>query len=338
MRVLLTGGLGYIGSHTAIELIAGGHEPLIIDNLENSTTDVLESIERFTGTRPAFEEIDIRDWSSLSRAMGQFQPEAIVHFAAKKDPQESIEKPLDYYDANVSGSINLIKCAREHSTRKFVFSSSAAVYGHAKQTPISEDHPLEVLSPYARTKHIGELMIEDVFSSQAGASAFILRYFNPVGTHQSGALIAHHKKAAKNLFPALMRAVQSRTEVLTIHGRDLPTPDGTGIRDYIHVQDLAAGHVAALECLDQRSGVEILNVGTGRGYSVREVIETCERALGRRVPYQFGPPREGDPAVSFAETLKSVAVLNWAPRLKLEDMLLDEWRAFSACGSDRSTA
>lgn len=328
MKVLLTGGLGYIGSHTAIELVLKGHELLIIDNLENSRTAVLDSIALASGSRPGFMQVDVRDFDGLNDTVGRFKPEAIIHFAAKKDPQESIEQAVEYYHSNVTGSINLIRAALAHSVRRFVFSSSASVYGDAKQTPIREDHPLDPLSPYAKTKHMGELVIQDAFALRPDYSAFILRYFNPVGTHRSGALIAHHNKTAKNLFPALFRSVASEHEFLTIHGDDLPTPDGTGVRDYIHVQDLAAGHVAALNRLQPGSGVQILNLGTGLGYSVREVIETCEKTLGCRVPHQYGRPRPGDPAVSFAATEKSVAALQWRPGFSLEDMLKDEWRAF----------
>ena len=328
MRVLVTGGLGYIGSHTSIELVLRKHELLILDNLENSTLDALEAIRRFTGSQPDFERIDIRDCDRLDDAIGRFRPDAIVHFAAKKDPQESILKPAEYYDANVVGTVNLAKAARKHLVRKFVFSSSAAVYGHAKQAPITEDHPLEPLSSYARTKQVGEMIVGDIFASQPGARAFALRYFNPVGTHQSGALLAHHQRSSNNLFPALMRAVRSDTDVLTVHGSDLSTPDGTGVRDYIHVQDLAVGHVAALDRLGDSHGMQVLNLGTGRGYSVRQVINTFEGILGRKVRHEYGPARPGDPAVSYAATARSMAALAWAPRFDLEQMLKDEWSAF----------
>lgn len=335
MRVLVTGGLGYIGSHASIELALRKHDLLILDNLENSTLGVLDVIRQFTDSDVDFERIDIRDSERLDDAIAGFMPDAIVHFAAKKDPQESILKPTEYYDANVLGTINLAKAARKHLVRKFVFSSSAAVYGHAKEAPVNEDHPLEPLSPYARTKQIGEMIVADIFASQSGACAFALRYFNPVGTHQSGALLAHHQKSSNNLFPALMRAVRSDTDVLTVHGSDLPTPDGTGVRDYIHVQDLAVGHVAALHRLGDRSGMQVLNLGTGQGYSVRQVIDTFEETLGRKVRHEYGPARPGDPAVSYAATERSVAALAWSPGFNLEQMLQDEWLAFYGSPPER---
>lgn len=336
MKVLVTGGLGYIGSHTVIELISREHELLIVDNLENSSLDVLESIHEYTGVRPEFEEIDIRDYPRLNASVANFQPHSIVHFAAKKDPQESIENPVSYYDANVAGSINLLKSANEYSVRKFVFSSSAAVYGHAQQTPIAEDHPICPLSPYARTKRMVESAIADVFSGWEGSGAFLLRYFNPVGTHRSGVMIPHHQKRSRNLFPALVRAAQPGSEVLTVHGESLPTFDGTGVRDYVHVQDLAAAHAAALDRLETVSGVEVLNVGTGQGYSVRQVIKAFEDTVGLSVRHEYGPARCGDPAISFADTRKSIARLHWKPKFDLVEMVKDEWRARCGADSDRS--
>lgn len=304
------------------------HELLIVDNLENSTITVLDSLRELLGFRPEFEQVDIRDFVALDAAMARFQPEAILHFAAKKDPQESILQPLAYYETNVAGSINLLRSAQSHGVAKLVFSSSAAVYGHARQVPITEDHPVSPLTPYASSKHMVEVMMQDAFRARSGTSAFILRYFNPVGTHESGALIPHHPRGSKNLFPALIRAVKEESEPLTVHGDNLPTPDGTGIRDYIHVQDLAEGHAVALECLQEEQGAKTLNLGTGRGYSVREVLTQFEQSLGKPVPHVFGSPREGDPIISYAETFRSKAALEWSPRRDLKKMLLDEWRSF----------
>jgi len=327
MKVLVTGGLGYIGSHTVSELLMREHEILIVDNLENSSVDVIDSLHELTGIRPGFEKIDIRDSAILDDSVAAFRPDAIIHFAAKKDPQESIDNPLAYYETNVTGSINVLKSANRHSVRQFVFSSSAAVYGHAKQTPITEDHVIQPLSPYASSKRMVEVVLQDVFAGGKAGCAVTLRYFNPVGTHRSGALIPHHPKTSKNLFPAVVRAARPGTEILTVHGDDLPTFDGTGVRDYVHVQDLAAGHVAALERVESTPGAKILNIGTGRGYSVRQVIGAFEEMLGLEVRHKYGPPRPGDPVVSFADTSKATATLSWEPQFDLPEMVKDEWRA-----------
>jgi len=332
MRVLITGGLGYIGSHTSVELLGQEHAVLIIDNLENSQIGVLDEIERIAKLRPKFECVDIRDSLRLDRSLSNFRPEAVIHFAAKKDPQASISQPMAYYQTNVKGTLNLLNSMMKHGVTRFVFSSSAAVYGNPVSVPVREDSRTDPLTPYARSKDIMEGITNDLFTTAAGNSACILRYFNPAATHPSGRLSAYHPHEAQNLFPSLMRAVRLK-KALTIHGMNLPTPDGTGVRDYIHVQDLASGHVSALGYANITHGCEIFNLGTGEGYSVRQVIEAFEESVGQSVPFEFGSARPGDPARSFADTEKAKRLLNWRPEHGLENMLADEWEAFD-CASE----
>lgn len=327
VRVLVTGGLGYIGSHTVVELLLSKHKVLIIDNLENSKTEVLGAISSIANDCPEFRRVDIRAARDVDHVIGKFKPEAVIHFAAKKNPQASLDYPIDYYETNVTGTVNLVRSMMNCGVRKLVFSSSAAVYGNPEFVPVREDHRTNPITPYARTKEIAEHFISDVFTAAAGNSACILRYFNPVASHPSGVFHPHHPHGAPNLFPSLIRAAYAENEELFIHGTNFPTQDGTGVRDYIHVCDLALGHVAALRYAISHLGAEIFNLGTGKGYSVRHVIREFENTIGRGVATVDGPPRPGDPFSSFSNTDKAEASLNWKAGYGLRQMLIDEWKA-----------
>jgi len=329
MKALVTGGLGYIGSHTVVELLNKGMDVVVLDNLENSSATVLDVIERLTSKRPEFDESDVRSKTALDEVFKKYKPDIVVHFAAKKDPQASIAESLSYYETNVCGTMNILASMAAYDVKRLVFSSSAAVYGNPTKMPISEDMRTDSLTPYARSKEFSEQIIRDHFSLGDRGGACILRYFNPTGTHPSGLFAPHHHHDASNLFPSLVRAARFDGDPLIVYGNDLPTKDGTGIRDYIHVQDLAIGHVAAISHAEALDSADTINLGTGVGYSVKEVIQTCEHSLECKVPFSYGPARKGDPVESYADTSKAGKLLKWRPEKDLKDMLRDEWIAYS---------
>ena len=298
---LITGGTGYIGSHTVVELMAAGHEIFILDNLCNSKASVLDRIQRIVGRRPRFEQIDVRDRPALRRIFSSHRFDAVVHFAGLKAVGESVEKPLEYYDNNVSGSVALFDCMGESGLRTIVFSSSATVYGEPATVPIREDFPLSACNPYGRSK----LMIEDVLRDTAAADSAwriaLLRYFNPVGAHSSGLIGESPNGIPTNLMPYIAQVAVGKLKELRVFGDDYPTPDGTGVRDYIHVVDLARGHLAALNALRQRPGVLTVNLGTGRGYSVLEMVRAFASASGKPVHYRVVGRRPGDVAQCFTD-------------------------------------
>jgi len=328
MRVLVTGGLGYIGSHMVVELLQAGSDVAVVDNLENSNPRIIDPIERLGGREFTFFQSDIRCAVDLKAAFVGFQPDAVVHLAARKNPGESVEQAIEYYDTNVGGTITLLRVMAECEVKRLVFSSSAAVYGNQEVVPIPENAKLNALTPYAATKEVAERMIE--FHSQATKdfSAVALRYFNPVASHQSGAFAEFHHHQSTSLFPAIFRSFALENGSFEVFGNDLPTRDGTGVRDYIHIQDLAIGHLAALRETSESPGFEVVNIGTGVGYSVKEVIETVECVCQRKITFRYGQRRPGDPEESYADPSRAFLKFGWKPVFGLEEMIRDEWQAF----------
>jgi UDP-glucose 4-epimerase len=326
VKYLVTGGTGYIGSHMVVELMAAGHDVVVIDNFSNSKASVLDRIERIVGRRPRFERVDIRDRPALRTVFSANPVDAVVHFAGLKAVGESVEKPIEYYDNNVSGSVALLECMIEAGTRTIVFSSSATVYGESDTVPIREDFPLSAASPYGRTKLMIEEILRDVAAADPGWRVALLRYFNPVGAHASGLIGEDPSGIPNNLVPYIAQVAVGKLKELPVYGNDYPTADGTGVRDYIHVVDLARGHLAALDALRRRPGVLTVNLGTGRGYSVLEMIRAFNAASGRPVPYRIVGRRPGDTAQSFADPSLAQKMLGWRAQLDIEDMCADTWR------------
>ncbi len=329
MRVLVTGGAGYIGSHTLVELLAAGHEALVVDNFANSAPAALDRVARLSNRAFARASLDLRDTAALGAACRDFRPEAVVHFAGLKAVGESVARPLDYYDNNVTGTLSLLAALGETDCRRIVFSSSATVYGEPHYLPYDEAHPLAPTNPYGRTK----LMVEQVLGDWAaagnasgpGASAVLLRYFNPVGAHASGLIGEDPLGIPNNLMPLVCQVAVGRRPALEVFGDDYDTPDGTGVRDYIHVVDLARAHVAALDRAAGVEGAEAINIGTGRGASVLELVRAFEAASGRRIPYRVAPRRPGDVAVSVADPAKAHRLLDWRAELGLAEMCRSAW-------------
>jgi UDP-glucose 4-epimerase len=325
MKILVTGGAGYIGSHTCVELLNAGHDLVVVDNLCNSKYEALRRVETICGKPLEFVQLDLRDRSALDAVFDRFDFEAVLHFAGLKAVGESVEKPLEYYANNVGGSLVLFQVMQSHGVRKLVFSSSATVYGSPQQMPIREDFPIAPLNPYGQTKAMIEQILRDLAQSQPDWLITLLRYFNPVGAHPSGLIGEDPHGIPNNLFPFITQVAVGRLPYLRVFGDDYPTPDGSGIRDYIHVVDLALGHLRALEKLE-KPGVYTYNLGTGRGYSVLEVVRAFERACGKPIPYQVVERRPGDAAVSFADPSRARAELGWRAERDLEAMCLDSWR------------
>lgn len=326
MKILVTGGTGYIGSHTVVQLLASGHDVCIIDNLCNSKVSVLDRIERIAGRRPGFAQMDIRDQPALRRFFGTHRFDAVLHFAGLKAVGESVEKPLLYYDNNVSGSVALVECMREASTKTIVFSSSATVYGEPATVPIRENFPLAPSNPYGRTKLMIEEILRDVSNAEATWRVALLRYFNPVGAHASGMIGEDPEGIPNNLMPYVAQVAAGKLKELPVYGNDYPTPDGTGVRDFIHVVDLARGHLAALEILKTHTGVLTVNLGAGRGYSVLEMVRAFEAASGKNVPYRIVGRRPGDIAECYADSSLALEKLGWRAELGIEAMCEDTWR------------
>jgi UDP-glucose 4-epimerase len=321
-QIFVTGGLGYIGSHTCVALAEAGHAVTIVDNLSNAKPRVLERIRELApGAQLSFHANDIRDAAALERIFSAQPIEAVVHFAGLKAVGESVEKPLLYYDNNVAGSITLLGAMRKHGVRQIVFSSSATVYGEPATLPIPETHPLGPANPYGRTKEMIEKIIAD-----SGLLHATLRYFNPTGAHPSARIGEDPAGIPNNLFPYIAQVAVGRRAALNVWGRDYPTPDGTGVRDYIHVVDLAAGHVAALRYLGEKKTSLTVNLGTGRGYSVLEAVKAFECASGKRIPVEFGRRRPGDVAACYADASVAARELGWRTRFGLEEMCQDVWR------------
>lgn len=326
MRVMVCGGAGYIGSHTSVELAARGHELLIYDNFANASRRVLERLREIIGNPVACSEGDVRDRAALTRAFQAFKPEAVIHFAALKAVGESVAKPLEYFDNNIAGSITLLQAMRACGVANIVFSSSATVYGAPDHCPITEDAPLRVTNPYGRTKQVVEQLIGDATAADETLHAVVLRYFNPVGAHASGLIGEDPRGTPNNLMPYVSQVAVGRRPHLNVFGNDYPTADGTGVRDYIHVVDLARAHVAAIDWLEREHKSLTVNVGTGRGYSVLEVVRAFEQASGREVPVQFAPRRPGDIAECYADPARAQQQLGWKAEYDLPRMCIDAWR------------
>jgi UDP-glucose 4-epimerase len=328
MTVLLTGGTGYIGSHTCVELTNAGVETVLLDNLCNSSPMVIDRIARITGRRPAFIEGDVRDRSALDRVFREHAVDAVVHFAGLKAVADSIDRPLDYYVNNVCGSATLLEAMGEHGVHRIVFSSSATVYGMATRMPMTESAVAAPVNPNGSTKLMVERIVQDMARSDPRWRALCLRYFNPVGAHESGMIGEDPRDTPNNLMPYIARVAIGRLPRLRVFGDDYPTPDGTGVRDYIHVSDLARGHVAALRRLMEDGPVKhpIVNLGTGKGHSVLELVQAFTHASKRPIPYDIVDRRSGDVAVSFADATLASRYLGWTARFDLAKMCVDTWR------------
>ena len=326
MKVLVTGGAGYIGSLTCVRLIEAGITPVVFDNFANSKPVVIDRIEQVTGTRPALVEGDVRDAAALSRALSHHRVDAAIHFAALKAVGESVQKPLAYYDNNVHGSLVLLEALHGSGVRTVVFSSSATVYGDPAVVPVTEESPTSATNPYGRSKLMVEQMLSDLATAEPDWSVTLLRYFNPVGAHPSGLMGEDPQGTPNNLMPYLAQVAVGRRAHLSVYGTDWPTPDGTGVRDYIHVMDLADGHVAALRAAHQHPGRRVYNLGTGRGVSVREILGAFSRACGRELPWQAAPRRAGDIAACWADPSRAERELGWRASRTLDQMCEDTWR------------
>ena len=326
MNILVTGGAGYIGSHTVIELINAGYEVVIVDNLCNSSSIVLDRIEEITGKRVKFYEIDTRDSEKLKVVFEENKIDAVIHFAALKAVGKSVQKPLDYYDNNLTNTLTVLKLMREFGVDKFVFSSSATVYGNPKTCPIKEDFPLSTTNPYGTTKLMIEEILRDICNANKDFNVAILRYFNPIGAHESGLIGEEPNGIPNNLMPYITKVAVGQLEKLRVFGNDYPTHDGTGVRDYIHVVDLADGHVKALKKLETNPGLVTYNLGTGKGYSVLDVVNAFSKACGKEIPYEIVARRPGDIATCYADPTKANEELGWKAERGIDEMCEDSWR------------
>ncbi len=324
-KILVTGGTGFIGSHTILELLNNGYDVVAMDNLSNSKITSLKRVEEMTGKSVEFRKVDLLDSEELQSLFGEFSFDAVIHFAGLKAVGESVEKPLLYYQNNVSGTINLCNSMVHSGVKKIVFSSSATVYGNPDQSPLSEAAELSATNPYGQTKLTIEHILRDISRADPEWKISLLRYFNPVGAHESGKIGEDPTGIPNNLMPYVTQVAVGKRDELTVFGDDYPTKDGTGVRDYIHVVDLAKGHLKALEKLDSIRGTEAYNLGTGSGSSVLYVIHTFEKATGKNIPYKISDRRPGDAAICFADPGKAKKELGWETELTLEDMCRDAW-------------
>jgi len=331
MNVLLTGGAGYIGSHTCIELIDAGHDVVVVDNLSNSSREALNRVEQITKRRIPFYQADVRCKEALQTLFSAHRIDAVIHFAGLKAVGESTTIPLTYYQNNVSGTLTLCEVMAEFGVRQIVFSSSATVYGNPETVPIREDAPLSATNPYGRSKLFIEEVLRDLHRSDERWNIVLLRYFNPAGAHHSGRIGEDPNGIPNNLLPYISQVAIGKLEKLSVFGDDYPTPDGTGVRDYIHVVDLAAGHARAIDWLDHQHDTDTgqvltTNLGTGQGYSVLEMVAAFEKASGRKVPYRIAPRRPGDIATCYADPAFAQEILGWHEKYGLEEMCADAWR------------
>ena len=326
-KTLVTGGCGYIGSHITLALLKTGIDVVVLDNLSNSSAEVINRISTITGKKIDFIFGDIRDQTILDKIFNKYSIDSVLHLAGLKSVQESISEPLVYFDNNVHGTEVVLKSMQKAGVFKFIFSSSATVYGEPKEIPITELCPIgKFTNPYGRSKFMAEEILRDLASSDAKWSIGILRYFNPVGAHKSGIIGEDSKNKPNNLFPFISKVAVAEISELTIYGSDYPTLDGTGVRDYIHVQDLAEGHLLALLALKTRTGANVWNLGTGRGYSVLEILRAFEKCCGKPVPFRMAPRRPGDVATCYSDPEKAELDLGWKANLSLTDMVSDAWR------------
>lgn len=330
--ILLTGGTGFIGSHTAVELIKSGHKVIIADNLSNSDASIIERIRDITGISPVFYRIDVTETESLDYIFEEEEIDAVIHFAGYKAVGESVEKPLEYYRNNLDAVLSLLEIMRKHDCKHLIFSSSATVYSLTDTVPFSEDtYPLGCTNPYGWTKYMIEQILKDVCVAYTDMSVVLLRYFNPIGAHPSGMIGEKPNGIPNNIMPYITQVACGLRDKLYIFGNDYPTHDGTGVRDYIHVVDLAKGHVAALEYCKENLGCEVFNLGTGTGYSVLELVSAFERVNGIEIPYEVIGRRSGDIAISYADSNKANKMLNWVAKKGIDDMCRDAWKWQTEC-------
>lgn len=324
--ILVTGGTGYIGSHTCVELIQAGHNVIALDNLYNSKKVVLNRIEEITGVMPKFYQTDVLDKDGLNRVFAENKIDAVIHFAGYKAVGESVEKPLEYYENNVTGALNLYDAMRKAGCKTIVFSSSATVYGNPEKCPITEDMKIGgTTNPYGTSKVMNEQILEDISKADPEWSVMLLRYFNPIGAHQSGLLGEVPNGIPNNLVPYIARVANGTLDYLRVWGNDYPTPDGTGVRDYIHVVDLAKGHIGAVDYALKHKGVEHVNLGTGKGYSVLDVLHAYEKACGKTLPYKILDRRAGDIPTCYADSSKAKKLFGWEAQYDIDDMCKDSW-------------
>lgn len=326
MRILVTGGAGYIASHTNLELLNAGYEVVVIDNLSNSCMESIQRVEKLTGKKITFYQGDILDKELLQNIFAKEAIEAVIHFAGLKAVGESCKLPLMYFKNNLSGTITLLEVMQEYGVKNMVFSSSATVYGNPKTVPIKEDFPLSTASPYGRTKLMIEQMLEDLYQSDASWNIAVLRYFNPIGAHESGEIGEDPNGIPNNLVPYVAKVSTGALEKIHVYGNDYDTPDGTGVRDYIHVVDLAIGHIKAIDKLNTNPGLVVYNLGTGVGYSVFDVIHNYEKACNKTLPYVVDPRRPGDVAICYADSTKAYEELGWKAERGIDKMCEDSYR------------
>ena len=324
-RILVTGGAGFIGSHAVVELLNSGEDVVVVDNFVNSSPEALERVKRITNREFGFYEVDLLDEKKLEKVFEENEIEAVIHFAGLKAVGESVQKPIEYYHNNITGTLILLKVMKKYGCKKIVFSSSATVYGNPKELPIKENFPLSTTNPYGSTKLMIEQILQDVVVSDKDFSVAILRYFNPIGAHESGLIGEVPNGIPNNIMPYIMGVATGKYEELTVFGGDYPTPDGTGVRDYIHVVDLAKGHLKALDKIRNEKGVQIYNLGTGKGYSVLELIKTFEKVNDIKVKYKIGARRPGDIPACYADPSKAEKELNWKAEKGVEEMCRDSW-------------
>ncbi len=326
MKILVTGGAGYIGSHTDVELLNAGHEVVVVDNLYNADEKALERVEEITGKKVKFYKVDLLDKEALNRVFDQEQVDAVIHFAGLKAVGESVRKPIEYYENNIGGTLNLIDVMKNHNVKNIIFSSSATVYGDPVEIPITEKCPKGTCTnPYGWSKWMIEQILTDVHTADPDWNVLLLRYFNPIGAHESGLIGEDPKGIPNNLLPYVAQVAVGKLKEVGVFGNDYPTPDGTGVRDYIHVVDLAKGHVAALGQIKHDGGVKVYNLGTGKGSSVLDVIHAFEKACGHKIPYVIKPRREGDIAMCYANSDLSKEELGWQAEYDLDDMCRTSW-------------
>ena len=327
MAILLTGGTGYIGSHTAVELLNSGYEVILVDDLSNSRSSVVDRLESITGKRPVFYQADVTDRAAMDRIFSAHPMEAVLHFAGFKAVGESVQKPVAYYRNNIDATLTLLEVMAKYGVKRMIFSSSATVYGQSEEVPFSEDAPCPgCTNPYGRSKHMIEQILRDAAAADHEMSVVLLRYFNPIGAHASGMIGEKPNGIPNNLMPYVTQVAAGVLDRLRVFGNDYPTHDGTGVRDYIHVVDLAKGHMAALTYSMAHTGCEAINLGTGVGYSVLDLVKAFEAANGVAIPYEIAPRRAGDIATCYAATEKAARLLHWRAEKTLEDMCRDAWR------------
>jgi len=325
MKILVTGGAGYIGSHTLVELLNADHELIIVDNLSNSKIESIRRVERITGNTLIFRQVNLCDTDKLEKVLQENHCDAVIHFAGLKAVGESVQKPLLYYHNNITGTINLCRMMNKYNVKSIIFSSSATVYGNPTTVPITEDFPVNTVNPYGTTKLMIEMILKDIQTANPDWNVVILRYFNPVGAHESGLIGEDPNGIPNNLMPYISQVAVGRLPYLNVFGNDYPTKDGTGVRDYIHVVDLAKGHIAALKMFNQKPDYRVYNLGTGQGYSVLEMIKTFEKWSGRTIKYKIVGRRNGDIAECYADPSKANRELGWSAKLGIDEMCHDTW-------------